>query len=144
MLHINSHTLLVHPTLAIVRVTCEIRWEFLPGRCRLVIPLVRPKLITIRYFRCQKKHYDLEGGEHVPAAVVKALTPLVHRNRGRADQILVVESHACGHEEPLTARTRVRRTAHGDWRRGIREGKGVSGPAHGERRRGNRVSVEAL
>ena len=48
VLHINAHALLVHPTLAIVRVAREVRWVLLPGRCRLVISLIRPKLITVK------------------------------------------------------------------------------------------------
>ena len=48
VLHINADTLLVHPALAIIRVAREVRWVLLPGRCRLVIALIRPKLITVR------------------------------------------------------------------------------------------------
>jgi hypothetical protein len=47
VLHINTHAFLVHPALAIVRVTPEVRWVLLPGRCRFIIPLVRPELITV-------------------------------------------------------------------------------------------------
>jgi hypothetical protein len=42
VLHINAHTLLVHPTFAIVWVVGEIEGVLLSWGCRLVIPLVRP------------------------------------------------------------------------------------------------------
>jgi hypothetical protein len=46
VLHVNAHALLIHPTLSIIRVACEVGGIFQSGKRRLVISLVCPELIS--------------------------------------------------------------------------------------------------
>jgi hypothetical protein len=47
VLHINTDAFLIHPTFSIVWIVSEVKRVSFSWRCGLVIPLVRPKLVSI-------------------------------------------------------------------------------------------------
>src|SRR6266576_3496386 len=82
VLHVNAHTLLIHPTFSIIRIVCKVRGIFLSLRRLSVISLVCPKLISAS---AKKEEMTLEifyrwerPRQNVPTPIVPAFAPLVH------------------------------------------------------------------
>ena len=116
MVHVDARALFVHPTFAVIRIAGEVLGILLSRQRGFVLSHVRPELVpaseenehrgSVSPSSCER--YIIKKGEvdmeNAPSAIVEAFAPFVHRDRRWANQILVIKSYTCGHEDALTTR----------------------------------------